>query len=149
MPVETLFFAANFLALTGWAVLALAPLRRGVFIAAARWVAAILGGAYFAILLYLVGGGGNGLELTMTAAGLAALFSRPEVLLLGWIHYLAFDLWIGAWIAQDARERRIPHGIVLPCLILTYFAGPVGLLIFLIVRFSRPRDHDRRAQPAS
>ena len=52
-------------------------------------------------------------------------------MLVGWVHYLALDLWTGAWEAEEAGRRGMPHGAVLPCLLLTFLAGPAGLLLFL------------------
>ena len=63
----------------------------------------------------------------------------PWLLLAGWIHYLAFDLLVGAWEARDARERGIPHLFVVPSLILTFLFGPAGWLLYLGIR-SRARS---------
>ena len=61
------------------------------------------------------------------------------VLLAGWVHYLAFDLLVGAWIVRTARAEGIPHWAVMPCLILTFLFGPAGLLAFAILRFTLTR----------
>ena len=66
-----------------------------------------------------------------------AAFTSPHAALAGWIHYIAFDLFVGAWEVRDARRRGIPHGWVLPALFLTLMAGPLGLLFYLLVRFAR------------
>ena len=77
----------------------------------ARWVTAILCGGYFALLATgLAGPGpppGAGFD---TLAGVRLLLSTPEALLAGWVHYLAFDLFIGAWQAEDAPAARKPDG---------------------------------------
>jgi hypothetical protein len=140
MTTEQLFSYANLFALVGWIPLLLAPVRRAVMVAAARWVAAILAGLYTVLFvggIVLGGGGEGGADLTMTAAGLAAAFSRPEVLLVGWVHYLAFDLWVGAWIVEDAPGKRVPHWLLVPILAATFLAGPIGLLAYLLVRATR------------
>jgi hypothetical protein len=67
----------------------------------------------------------------------ARLFENPWMLLAGWTHYLAFDLWIGSWEVRDARAHRIPHWLVLPCLFLTFMFGPAGWLLYVIVRGAR------------
>jgi hypothetical protein len=61
------------------------------------------------------------------------LFDHPGVALAGWVHYLAFDLLVGLWIARSARDRGIPHLLALPCLALTFLFGPAGFLAFLIL----------------
>ncbi len=62
------------------------------------------------------------------------LFGNPWLLLAGWIHYLAFDLLIGSWEVRDARDRGIPHLLLVPCLMLTFLFGPAGWLAYLGVR---------------
>jgi hypothetical protein len=74
-----------------------------------------------------------------TLAGVAMLFSNPWILLAGWVHYLAFDLLIGTWEARDARERRVPHWLLIPCLFLTFMFGPVGWLLYMGVRLASSR----------
>ena len=59
------------------------------------------------------------------------------VALAGWVHYLAFDLLVGAWEARTARREALPHPVLLPCLALTFLFGPLGLLLFLSVRIAR------------
>ena len=58
---------------------------------------------------------------------------------LGWVHYLAFDLFVGSWQVRDAQERGIPHLAVVPSLILTFLFGPVGLLLYFIIRLAKTR----------
>lgn len=67
-------------------------------------------------------------------AGVAALFTVPELLLAGWIHYLAFDLFVGAWEIKDGQAHNVPHLLIVPCLALTLMAGPAGLLAYWIVK---------------
>lgn len=67
-------------------------------------------------------------------AEVAALFQKEEALLAGWIHYLAFDLFVGMWITQDADRKGFSRWLILPCLIFTFMLGPVGLLIYIIIR---------------
>jgi hypothetical protein len=67
-------------------------------------------------------------------AQVRALFSVDRALVAGWIHYLAFDLFIGAWETRDARSRGIAQWMVLPCLVLTFLFGPLGLGLYLVLR---------------
>jgi len=62
------------------------------------------------------------------------LFSDPWVLLAGWVHYLAFDLVVGARVARDAVERGVSRWLVVPCLVLTLMFGPAGFLAYSIAR---------------
>ncbi|KAK9830166.1 hypothetical protein WJX72_010103 [[Myrmecia] bisecta] len=70
-----------------------------------------------------------------THAGVHKLLSDPQATLLAWVHYVAFDLFVGTWEAQDANKRGIPRLLVLPCLLLTWMAGPTGLVLYGLVRF--------------
>ena len=63
----------------------------------------------------------------------ARLFETRELLLAGWLHYLAFDLFVGAWEVRRARAAAIPFPLVVPCLALTFLFGPAGLLAFLML----------------
>ncbi|QEC75918.1 ABA4-like family protein [Mucilaginibacter ginsenosidivorax] len=61
------------------------------------------------------------------------LFSNDNLLLAGWVHYLAFDLLIGFSIVKSARASAVPHWLVIPCLVLTFMFGPCGYLLYQIV----------------
>jgi hypothetical protein len=67
-------------------------------------------------------------------AGVKTLMSSDQALLAGWIHYLAFDLFVGMWEAQDAKKRGVNRWLLLPCLLGTFMAGPFGLLLYFIFR---------------
>lgn len=135
MTDEHLFALANAVPLAGWLALCLAPLARARLVAAARVVAVVLAVGYAVLVAAaLLGGGGGPMPDLTTLPGLARAFSDPHVMLIGWVHYLAFDLWAGAWEAEEAGRRGIPHWAVLPCLLLTFLAGPIGLALFLGVR---------------
>jgi len=73
--------------------------------------------------------------------GLMILFSNPLAVLVGWIHYLAFDLMVGWFITFDAQRKKIRHIIIVPCLLLTFMMGPVGLLLYLIMRLLIRRQY--------
>lgn len=66
--------------------------------------------------------------------GVTALFSRKEAVLVGWLHYLAFDLCVGMWELRDSQKRGIPHYWVAPCLVFTLMLGPIGFLLYWTVR---------------
>ena len=68
-----------------------------------------------------------------------ALFSNDWLLLAGWVHYLAFDLFVGSWQVRDARKHHFPYLLVLPGLILTFLFGPIGFLLYCAIRLPRLR----------
>ena len=137
MSPEQLFSLCSAAVLPGWLLLVLLPRWKWT----ARFVAAcLLPLALALVYLFLVAThfgrseGGFG-----SLADVGRLFQNPHNLLAGWIHYLAFDLFVGAWEVRDAQRLGIPHLLVIPCLILTFLFGPVGLLLYFVLRLALRR----------
>ena len=129
--LEMIYSGCSTLAMIGWLALALAPLNRAYSISFARGAALILAAAYLTQLFTITQDTGGDF---FTLAGVSSLFAAPGNVMLGWTHYLAFDLFIGSWEVEDSRERGIPHWLVIPCLGLTFMFGPIGLLVYFIIR---------------
>jgi prepilin signal peptidase PulO-like enzyme (type II secretory pathway) len=132
MSPETLFQIANPIALLGWLALIAAPLAPRV----ADWIAALIipllmSVAYSALVLAYWSGSTGGYG---TLPEVMALFTNPHIALAGWVHYLAFDLFVGAWAVRTARAERIPHLLTLPHLALIFLFGPAGFLTFHAMR---------------
>lgn len=142
MEHERIFALAGLAATSGWIALAAAPLRRGVLISLARGVGVLLAATYAVLIVANWGRGEGGFG---SLAEVRRLFDLDALLLAGWIHYLAFDLWVGAWEAEDAPRRGLPHWLLLPCLFLTFMFGPMGLLAYLILRTAAGRLRKARA----
>lgn len=134
MSPELVFSLSSSAILPGWLLLVLAP----------RWswtlglistvlIPGALGLVYASLFLsqlpVLPEGGGFG-----SLAEVQILFSNPYLLTAGWVHYFAFDLFIGAWELRDSQRLGIHHAVMLPCLLLTLMLGPSGLLLYLIIR---------------
>jgi hypothetical protein len=136
MTPDQMFPLVNFVALSSWVLLAALPRRRWVAdILAQIVVPGLLAAVYVAILATKWAGSSGGFT---SLSEVATLFGNPWLLLAGWTHYLAFDLFVGSWEARDARGRGMPHLLVLPCLALTFLFGPAGWLLYLAMR-SLPR----------
>lgn len=134
MNPEQVFGLCNTAALAGWVLLAVFPRRRWTApLVSGSILPLLLGVVYAGLLLGHLGGPGS----FSTLAAVAQLFSNPWLLLAGWVHYLAFDLFIGSWQVRDAARRGIPRWQVLPCLVLTFMLGPIGLLVYLALRAAR------------
>src|SRR5256885_4531539 len=133
MTPDRIFSIANAVALVAWILLVARPRQRWVGVATAFVVPVLVGSAYIAIIVTQFGGSAGGVS---TLPAVATLFSNPWLLLAGWIHYLAFDLFVGSWEVRDARERGIPHLAVVPCLALTLMFGPAGWLLYNGVRLA-------------
>jgi hypothetical protein len=65
---------------------------------------------------------------------IATALGRPEAALIAWIHFLAFDLFVGRWIYFDSQEQGLNPWLMAPVLLLTLLMGPAGLLAYLCVR---------------
>lgn len=130
--METLFSAANFLAMSGWVALLVAPRWRPAnWLYAGLAVPAVLSAGYAVLLATYAPGASGGFS---SLADVAALFATPGVLLAGWVHYLAFDLFLGAWMCRRGTAEGMNPWLVRLCLPPTFLAGPVGLLLFLGLR---------------
>lgn len=133
------FSAGSALALISWLCLSASlfvpqSLRELVWNGTTIAVPSILGVAYAILLIRglreRTGGGFRSIE------AVRQLFTSNAALAAGWLHYLAFDLFTGSWIAQEGLAAAVPRLLILPCLLLTFLAGPVGLVAFLILRFA-------------
>ena len=134
MQPGILFQIVNLLVLPGWALLLFAPGWRWTQAIASVILPLVLACVYVVTLTSaLAGGAGGGFR---SLAGVAERFRNPMALLAGWIHYLAFDLFIGSWQVRDARRRGLSRWLVSPCLILTFLFGPAGLLLYFGLRRS-------------
>lgn len=134
MTPDAVFAACNTAALLAWLLLALTPGRRvvaGVVTGALVPLAFAL--VYAAVLLPRIGSSQGSFS---TLDGVAALFGDRWLLVAGWVHYLCFDLFLGSWQVRDAQRRGMPHLAVVPCLILTFLFGPVGLGAYLVLRLA-------------
>lgn len=132
MDNEKLFWLSHAVVYFGWIALLVAPWRRTLCINIARGVALALAVSY-AIQLLTNTQSVDGASFT-TLAGITAMFSIPANVMLGWTHYLVFDLFIGSWEAEDAPQSGVPHWLLIPCLFFTLMLGPIGLLLYFIAR---------------
>ena len=74
-----------------------------------------------------------------------ALFSEENAVLAGWIHYLAFDLLVGMWMLDQNKELKINQLAIAPCLFLTFTLGPIGFLLFMIIKTIKQKQSDYRS----
>lgn len=138
ITAPTLFSACNGIALAAWLALSLSlfvpTLRPWTWRITGLVLPALFAVAYLgALATGLSSGTGGGFN---SIAGVRALFSDDHALTAGWIHYLAFDLFVGTWIARSGTDARLSPLLILPCLVLTFLAGPIGLLLALLIRLS-------------
>jgi hypothetical protein len=134
MNPDVLFRVCGNLAILGWLLL--------IFAGRLRVVAGLIAGLVIPSMIAVVYTGVIVFHWHERTGGFGSLsqvhglFQNPWLLLGGWVHYLAFDLFVGAWEARDAKSRKISHYLVVPCLILTFLFGPIGLLLYLSLRIA-------------
>lgn len=143
MTADQLFSILNMVTVAAWLPL--------VFLSRVRWAAThlpvvmplLLAAIYVVLVAATLGRSEGGFS---SLAGVSALFDNPWLLLAGWTHYLAFDLFIGGWEVRDAQARGIPHLLIVPALILTFLFGPAGFLLYLVIRWwTMPHTAGRQA----
>ena len=134
MDLEQIFSFCSGLAMLGWLGLALAPRLEFTRDTMPSLIIPIILGVTYAYLMFSFSGSASEDGGFGSLADVKALFGVDALLLAGWIHYLAFDLFVGAWIVRDAQKEWISHWLVLPCLFFTLMAGPFGLLLYLALR---------------
>ena len=139
MTAETVFSLCSALVLPGWLLLLVFPNWLWTTrLITSTLIPAVLGVVYLSLFLSQIHvmpeGGGFG-----SAAEVATLFSNPYLLTAGWVHYLAFDLFVGSWEVRDAKEQGINRLLLIPCLVLTFMLGPTGLILYLCIRGVRTK----------
>lgn len=145
MPWDTIFSLANGFAFIAWIALILLPrnellysvLREGVI----RLLCLLYASALILVMFVLPSDGG-GADFS-TIEGVRSIFATDGGVVIGWVHYLAFDLFVGLWVARRSDEIGLSRLVQAPILVATFMLGPFGLLIFLIVR----RIHMARTGP--
>lgn len=139
MTPDNLFSIANAMALLGWVILGGAILLAGewsrhrprLLAVAGVVIPTLLSIGYAALILVHFADAPGGYR---SLSAVATLFQSPWLLLAGWIHYLAFDLFVGAWILRDGFARQAPRVVALAVLPATFLFGPMGLLLWLALR---------------
>ena len=134
---ENIYLAANLGVIPFWLLLIFAPNHSLTnFFVQSIIVPMLLavGYIYLSYNLYLEDNIFDGFELYGGLDGLYSMFANESLLLIFWLHFLAISLFAGSWIIRDAKRYFIPKIITIPSLILTYFTGPVGILVYWFFR---------------
>ena len=137
LSYENIYLIANWGVIPFWLVLIILPNHTVTnFFVQSVIDHLILAGAYAFVAydIFLKGNMLDSFELYSGLDGLYSMFASETFLLLFWIHFLAISLFLGAWISRDSKKYMVPRFFVIISLILTYFTGPVGLLIYWFFR---------------
>ena len=149
MSWSSVFTLTNIVALMGWAIIAALPRSKTVYSVVMYACVGLHCLAYAAMFVGLFGGLADPARVAGAAEpdladysieGLRALFMSDGGIVLGWTHYLAFHLFVGLWVSRDADAKGFGRWIQLPILFLILMAGPIGLLVWLMIRERRARQ---------
>ena len=127
-----LFTIANTAILFAWLPLLVAPKKKiAQTLIAFPYVPLVISLFY---LYFLLTDGGLSEADFSSLEGILKLYHQatPEAAAAGWMHYLAFDYWVGCWVLRDAQKRELPHALILLPLLSTFMLGPVGVLLYVI-----------------
>jgi Domain of unknown function (DUF4281) len=142
MTAEQLFSIANTTALASWLILAWAVFRKNSFLRdhiAGRWLPLGFAALYTLLILFFFASADGGFD---TLANVQVLFTSSWVALAGWVHYLAFDLFVGALIARRIMETGLPRALLIALLPATFLFGPIGFIAheLALLLFRRPQN---------
>ena len=137
LTYENIYLIANWGVIPFWLLLIVAP-NHGItkFFSHSVIAPFLLASAYIFVgyKIFLDGNLFEGFNLYLGLEDLYGIYSNESFLLIFWLHFLAISLFIGAWIVRDSERYMIPRFFTILCLIITYFSGPVGILIYWFVR---------------
>lgn len=139
MSNNSLFSLCNALAMFSWIALALFP--RSVWVKRmVQSVVVILFAIIYGVLV-VQSLSLQDMQSFGSLEGVMQLFTQPTAVLVGWVHYLAFDLMMGLYVLHSGQRHQIHHALLIPCLFFTFMLGPVGLLLFTIVRTVKTKNY--------
>lgn len=132
MKAEQIFSVVNLIAILGWLLIAILPRWKYTrIVVLSGGIPFLLAVAYTALIIMFFGKAEGGFD---SLANVMKLFTNEWAVLAGWIHYLAFDLFVGSWEVRDSQRKGVSHVLVIPCLLLTFVFGPIGFLTYSILR---------------
>jgi len=134
---ENIYLIANWGVIPFWLLLIFFPHHQITNFFTQSVIAPLLLALGYVYLSYIIFREGNILdsfELYSGLDGLYSIFANESLLLIFWLHFLAISLFVGSWIVRDGRRYLIPKIITIPSLIITYFTGPIGLVVYWFFR---------------
>jgi hypothetical protein len=137
LTYENIYLIANWGVIPFWLLLIFFPHHHLTNFLTQSIIAPLLLGVgyiYLSYTIYLEGNILDVFELYSGLNGLYSMFANEVILLIFWLHFLAISLFLGAWIVRDSKRHYIPKIIMTPSVILTYFTGPIGLVIYWFIR---------------
>lgn len=128
-----IFNFCNILILIAWGAIIISPQKKiSRILISYPWIPLTL--SFFYIYFIIISGGLMEADFS-SLNGIVNLFKNatPESAAAGWLHYLAFDFWVGTWIIKHSRKEKISNKIIVLPLLLTFILGPVGILAYSMI----------------
>jgi len=132
-----IFNFCNILILIAWGAIIITPQKKiSRILISYPWIPLTL--SFFYIYFIIISGGLMEADFS-SLNGIVTLFKNatPESAAAGWLHYLAFDFWVGTWIIKHSRKEKISNKIIVLPLLLTFILGPVGILAYSMILLAK------------
>jgi len=137
LTFENIYLFANWGVIPFWLLLIIMPSHSITkFFSHSVIAPLLLATAYIFITRQIILEGNifEGFKLYLGLDSLNAIYSNESLRLVFWLHFLAISLFVGAWIARDSERHMIPKALSAPCILITYFTGPFGIVIYWFIR---------------
>ncbi|RZS93373.1 ABA4-like family protein [Aquimarina brevivitae] len=138
MTPSDIFSLTNTVALLMWLLMIIVPNWRVTRFLIDYKVIPILLSLVYAVFIFQAFQTGGNMDFGSLEA-VMALFTEENAVLAGWVHYLAFDLIVGMWILDQNKTLKAHQLIIAPCLLATFMFGPLGFLLFMIIKGVKKR----------
>jgi len=136
--IEMLYYWVNLGVLPFWIILIFFPQSNlSKYFVTSIFPIFVLGGAYIFVLYksYINSFDfENNFTLYLGINNISELFENKSYLMMFWIHFISINLFTGGWIVKDAQKLSINKMLIGIPLIVTYLIGPIGLLIYWLIR---------------
>ena len=142
MSPEQVFSIANMMAMPMWILMIILPNWKATRFLVDYKVIPLLLSVVYAIYIFLSMQGGGGLDFG-SLGSVMHLFTVKNAVIAGWVHYLAFDLLIGMSMINQNRKLKIHPVLMAPCLFATFMLGPVGFLLFTIIKSIKNQKNEQ------
>ena len=137
LTLESIYLVANWGVVPFWLLLIFMPSHNITkFFSHSLIAPLLLGAAYIFVVRQIILEDNlfEGFKLYLGLDSLDEIYSNESLRLVFWIHFLSISLFVGAWIARDGERHMVPRALSAPCILLTYFTGPLGIIIYWFVR---------------
>lgn len=145
--MNTLFSLSSFLTLPFWVLMIILPRWRWTQRIMNSPLSIVAPAVLYALLVLPSIASVLPAVLNPSLAGIRELLGSEAGATIAWVHFLAFDVFVGRWAYLNSRERQISALLMAPILFFTLMLGPIGLLLYLAARTLVPNQQVAQALP--